>query len=339
MEILINGNNTPSRQDVSWDKSGQINAYSNTDARQLITKYAAEGGPNYDQTISSLIPADKQEQLLSRFSDSNSQARTVLGQAMASPLKTFLEYKGVMRKAFKVDPLAPGAVPIYDRDTEHIEASVIASQAAAHQTKIEGERIFVPVFQIAAHPTIKLLEVKIRRFNIIDRIQVRTRQFMQEAEDAAIINLLNTASTATNTEVQANVTSNGYIKRSDMINLKRQVEQHDLFTTSYFMSIYRFNDIAMWGRDEVDLITQKQLIDTGLLAKLHGLNIYVTKKMPKNTVFVTTDPDYLGVMPVYQDIEVIPADLPWQGLFGWLFIEILGLAVFNSKGCANMTCI
>jgi hypothetical protein len=123
-----------------------------------------------------------------------------------------------------------------------------------------------------------------------------------------------------------------------MIKLKREVEKWDLFTTSYFMSIYRFNDIAMWGNTEVDLITQKQLVDTGLLAKLHGLNIYVTKKIPKNNIYCVTDPDYLGVMPVYQDIEVIPADLPWQGLFGWLFIEILGAAVFNPKGIARLTC-
>lgn len=299
MELLIPQNAAVPA--ATFNKQGEVNAYNWQDAAKGIARYAAEK-PSYEQTLSDLIPQDQQEQLISRFADANGQARTLLGQAMASPLKTFLEYKGVMRRAFKVDPLAPGSIPVYDRDTENIQAGVIASQSAAAQTKIETDRVFVPIFQIAAHPTIKLMDVKTKRFNIIDRIQVRTRQFMQEAEDAALINLLDTASQQVNsTTLTADVVDNGYVKRSDMIKLKREVEKWDLFTTSYFMSIYRFNDIAMWGNTEVDLITQKQLVDTGLLAKLHGLNIYVTKKIPKNNIYCVTDPDYLGVMSVYQD--------------------------------------
>ena len=342
MEIISrNANSAPS--EVSWDKKGELNAYDRADAVKRLTKYAAEGQqqPSFEQSVSSMFSPDEQEQLVSRFGTSQN-ARMVIGQAMASPLKTFLEYRAVMRKAFRVDPLAAGALPVYDRDTENIEATVIASNSAANQTKIEGDRIIVPIFEIASNPTVKLREVKIRRFNIIDRIQVRTRQYIQEAEDAALINLLVKASTVKNTALVSatggtiSATNPGYIRRADMVKLKREIEKWDLFAQNYFMSIYRFNDIAMWGRDEVDILTQKQLVDTGLMAKLHGMNIYVTKKMPKNTILATTDPDYLGVMPIYQDIEVLPADLPWQSLFGWLFNEILGAAVFNPKGVAQL---
>ncbi len=93
----------------------------------------------------------------------------------------------------------------------------------------------------------------------------------------------------------------------------------------------------MWGRDELDILTQKQVIDTGLIAQLQGRNIYVTKKIPFNTVYCTSDPDYVGVMPVYQDIEVIPADLPWETSFGWVFTELIGLSIFNPKGVSKMT--
>lgn len=337
MEIIKrNPNATPS--EVSWDKKGELNAYDRADAIQRLVKYAAEGQqtPPFEQSVSSLFTPEEQEQLISRFGTSQN-ARMVIGQAMASPLKTFLEYRAVMRKAFRVDPLAAGALPVYDRDTENIEATVIASQSAANQTKIEGERIIVPIFEIASNPTVKLREVKIRRFNLIDRIQVRTRQFIQEAEDAALINLLNAASTVKNTVLTVSVAgSPGYIRRADLVKLKREVEKWDLFAQNYFFSIYRFNDIAQWGRDEVDILTQKQLVDTGLMAKLHGMNIYVTKKMHKNVIFATTDPDYLGVMPVYQDIEVLPADLPWQSSFGWLINSIIGAAVFNPKGVAKL---
>ena len=335
MQIVVKGQGFDKKADVSFDKSGQINAFDKNDTINRVAKYLTAGEqPSYDEKVSAMFSQDEQAQLINKFASPN--IRLAIGQAMASPLKTFLEYKGVMRKALAVDPLAPGAIPIYDRDTEEISAEAIASQSAITQTKIVGERIMVPVFEIASNPTIKLREVKIRRFNIIDRIQVRTRQFMQEAEDAMIINLLNAASTKVNSPTNVDTTTNGYIQRKDLVKLARQIEQHDLFAVSMFFSIYRYADIKQWGSTEVDLLTQKQIIDTGLVASLHGQNIYVTKKLPHNYVLCTSDPDYVGVMPVYQDIEVIPADLPWETSFGWAFTELIGASVFNPRGCSKL---
>lgn len=336
MQILNTGIGFDKRAEVQFGKDGHINAHNKADAMSRIASYlTAAEQPTYDERVSTLFTADEQNHLVNKFASPN--VRLAIGQAMASPLKTFLEYKGVMRRALKVDPMAPGAIPIYDRDTEEISAEAIASQSAITQTKIIGERVMVPVFEIAANPTIKLREVKIRRFNVIDRIQVRTRQFMQEAEDASIINLLNTASTLVNSQVKVDTTKNGYIQRKDLVQLAREIEQHDLFAVSMFFSIYRYADIKQWGTAELDLVTLKQVIDTGLVASLHGQNIYVTKKLAHNTVLCTSDPDYVGVMPVYQDIEVIPADLPWETAFGWAFTELIGMTVFNPRGVSKLT--
>jgi len=343
MQIINSGAGFDKKANVSFGKDGNINAHDRQDAMSRVAAYlTAAEQPSYDERVSNLFTDDEQSHLISKFASPN--VRLVIGQAMASPLKTFLEYKGVMRRALKVDPMAPGAVPIYDRDTEEISAEAIASQSAITQTKIVGERIMVPVFEIASNPTIKLREVKIRRFNIIDRIQVRTRQFMQEAEDTYIINLLNTAATLTNTAITVNTSSTGtganslgYIQRKDLVKLAREIEQHDLFAVSVFFSIYRYADIKQWGTTELDLVTMKQVIDTGLVASLHGQNIYVTKKLDHDTVLCTSDPDYVGVMPVYQDIEVIPADLPWETSFGWAFTELVGMTVFNPRGVSKLT--
>lgn len=336
MQILVKGKGFDKKADVSFDAKGQINSFDQNDTINRVSKYlTAAEQPSYNESVSGLFSQDEQDYLVKKFASPN--VRLVIGQAMASPLKTFLEYKGVMRRALKVDPLSPGAIPIYDRDTEEISAEAIASQSSITQTKIVGERIMIPVYEIAANPTIKLREVKIRRFNIIDRIQVRTRQFMQEAEDAAIINLLNTSSTLINTARNVDTSTLGYIQRKDLVTLAREIEQHDLFCVSLFFSIYRYADLKQWGKDELDILTQKQVIDTGLIASLHGQNIYVTKKIPHDVVLATSDPDYVGVFPVYQDIEVIPADLPWETSFGWAFTELIGASVFNPKGVAKIT--
>jgi len=322
--------------EVSFNKEGELDAYSKIDAIKKLTKYAAQGSqPSWDESVEKMFSPEEASTVMNRFGVSQN-ARTVLGQAMASPIKTYLEYMGVMRKAFKVDPLANGAVPMYDKDTEDLSAGIVASQGAATQIKYEGERYFVPILEIAANPTVKLREVKMRRFNVIDRIQVRTRQFVMETEDAMLISLLDQASIIKNAALPVTLGSDGYINRKDLVGLKREIEKWDLFGASYYMGIYRFNDIAMWNQSDVDILTQKQLVDTGLLARLHNMNIYVTKKIAKEVVYATATPDYVGVMPIYQDIEVLPADRPEQTLFGWVFVEYIGAAVTNAKGVAKM---
>lgn len=330
-----------------FDKSGEINAWDREDAIVKIAKYlqARDESPFEKEAVSPYYTESEQDYILKNF-DSR-QIRKALGQTMVSPLKTFLEYKGVMRRAFTIDKIATGAFVVYNRDTENITSDVIASQSAVSQVRISSEKIMIPLLEIAARPLVKLRDVKITRFNIIDRIQVRTRQFMQEQEDALLINLLDSASTVVNQLVKASVTSNepysgrglGYIRRQDLISLMAQVAQHDLFARNIFMSIYRYYDLLKWGRDEVDILTQRQLIDTGLIAQLAGVNIYVTKKIPRDVVYCTTDKEYLGVMAISQDIDVIPADEPAQTTFGWVFTELIGAAVFNPKGVAKLQVI
>ena len=46
------------------------------------------------------------------------------------------------------------------------------------------------------------------------------------------------------------------------------------------------------------------------------------------------DPEFVGVMPVRQDIEVLPADEPKRLSLGWVVSEIIGLAIVNPRGVA-----
>jgi hypothetical protein len=51
---------------------------------------------------------------------------------------------------------------------------------------------------------------------------------------------------------------------------------------------------------------------------------------PGNKVFVLADPEFVGVMPIRQDIQVIPADKPENLRLGWVIYEEIGVAVVNA---------
>src|SRR5271157_3201065 len=72
-----------------------------------------------------------------------------LAQSMVRPIRRSLDYQGIARRALVVEQLPQGALPDYN--------------------KVFGNRVTVPEFEIYQNPTIKISDVKRRRFNIIVR--------------------------------------------------------------------------------------------------------------------------------------------------------------------------
>jgi hypothetical protein len=78
----------------------------------------------------------------------------------------------------------------------------------------------------------------------------------------------------------------------------------------------------------------RELLLTGLLARLFGADIIVSKIVPPGTVYGCADKEFVGVMPVRMDIEVLPADQPLRLSLGWVVAEEIGIGIVNSRGVA-----
>lgn len=159
-------------------------------------------------------------------------------------------------------------------------------------------------------------------------------------EDANIFAALDTAATVEN--VAMDIADAGLLKR-DLANIKVEIDRWDLVTTKFFMNISEYNDILKWGSGggqgvsggEIDPVTQREILQTGLYARLWGADILVSKICPIGTCYGAADAEFLGVMPIRQDIEVMPADEPRQLKLGWVVSEIIGIGIVNPRGCAK----
>ena len=60
------------------------------------------------------------------------------------------------------------------------------------------------------------------------------------------------------------------------------------------------------------------MLQTGLFGHIWTADILISKKVPLDTVYVLADPEFVGVMPIRQDIQVIPADKPELLRLGWV---------------------
>jgi len=296
-----------------FNAQGDMNAASVKDALTTLAKYAS-------------------------ILEENQPANVALAQSMANPIRRNLDDEGIARRLLVIDPLGQGVNPNYDRDID-VAAVVVSSNGSGPESRVFGDRVTVPTFELYANPTVRISEVRRRRFNVIDRAVQKARQEIMAQEDANVFAAINNSATVENTA--QDISDGGLLKR-DLVEIKAQIDRWDLVTTKYYMNINEFNDILNWasgggqgpGGGEVDPVTQREILQTGLYAQIWGADIMVSKIVPPGTVFGAADPEFVGVMPIRQDIEVLPADEPKQLKLGWVVSEEIGIGIVNPRGTA-----
>jgi len=130
------------------------------------------------------------ESIISRLLQT-SEGRQRLAQSMAQPLRgPRMDYAGIARRAFTVQPLPEGALPIYEgvnetrRDDEnerYLDSVVVGKDAPNYPIRpratppgphaIQGRRILFPLFELSSNLTIPLTAIRERRFDLIERAQ------------------------------------------------------------------------------------------------------------------------------------------------------------------------
>jgi len=321
--------------------NGQLNASNYNDAIQSIVKLASILQDNQPSNASlagqpSLTNSDK-DNLISK-AILTQEGKVALAQAMANPIRRNLDYQGIARRVLVIDPLPQGALPVYDRDID-VAAVIVSSNGTAPESRVFSERITVPEFEVVCNPTVRIHEVRRRRFNVIDRAVQKARQEIMAQEDANIFAALDRASQVENTLVD--LADAGLTKR-DLSQIKVSIDAWDLVTSKFFMNIVEFNDILNWGSGggqgatggDVDPVTQREILHTGVYGHIWGAEILVSKIVPPGTVYGCADPDFVGVMPIRQDVEVLPCDEIRQLKLGWVVNEIIGIGIVNPRATA-----
>lgn len=260
------------------------------------------------------------------------EGRTALAQAMVEPIRRSLEYQAVGRKLLMVDELPQGALARYERDVAAI-AHVIARRGAVPDQIQEGEEILVPTFEIAANPTIRLSEIKARRFYIVDRAQIKAKEAIQKEEDTNIFNALIAAADNRGDQI---VTDMGSLTVASLNSAFRLIEQHDLVASKIVLHANRYADIRVFGKDFYDEATTREILTTGLYGHLWTADIHVSSRMDTGTVLVVSSPDTVGAFPIRQDITVLPADDPKKLRLGWVIYEEVGIVVINDYAISKI---
>lgn len=260
--------------------------------------------------------------------------RQRLAASMIQPLRRRRDYTSVGRKAFYVEQLPDGALPIYDKDAD-VAAYVIGEEGDNIVSVVKPKRVMFPLFEIAANPEIPLTEIKARRFDLIERSVDLGNSAIMAEEDKKIFSCMDAVcedATAPNKVI----TITGNLTSAALADGFAAIERHDLRVAHIFMNAKDFSDLRKWDRDTLDPDTQGDLLKTGILGGLWGAKIICSRMVEEGTIYVCTEPEFLGRMPVRTDLTILSADNPKARLIGFSMFEQLGIGLHNPYGIVKM---
>lgn len=280
-----------------------------------------------------MIDNELKEQIISRFIKTAS-GRQRLAASMIQPLRRRRDYSSVGRKAFWVDILPDGALPIYDKDAS-VTAYVVGEEGANIIAVQKPKRVMFPLFEIAANPEVQLTEVKARRFDLIERAVDLGKAEIQAEEDRKVFATMNAVASDATTPNPA-ITVTGNLTSNVMIDAMANIQRSDIRLANIFMNAKDYSDIMKWDRDVLDPVTQADLLKTGLMAKLWGANVIVSRIVAEGTVYMCGEPEFLGRIPVRTELTVLSADDPKNRLIGFSMFENLGIGAFNPSAIVKI---
>jgi len=253
--------------------------------------------------------------------------RQKLAASMIQPLRRRRDYTSVGRKAFYVEQLPDGALPIYDKDP-NITAYVVGEEGENIVAVAKPKRVLFPLFEIASNPEIQLTQIKERRFDVVERSVDLGKSEIQVEEDRKAFAVMD-ALAADPTNPNPDIPVTGNLTSNVLADAFANVQRTDIRVSNIFMNAKDYSDILKFDRDTLDINTQETLLKTGLMANIWGAKIIVSRIVPEGTVYVCGEPEFFGRIPVRTELTVLSADDPKQRLIGFSMFEQIGIGAHN----------
>lgn len=266
--------------------------------------------------------------------------RHTLAASMNQPLREFRDYVSVGRRALLTDELPDGALPYYDKDVE-TPAYVIGEEGQDVLAVAKGERVFVPLFEIATLVRIPATQIKQRRYDIQTRVKEKSQSEVIKVEDKKIFGLFSAIINANNAINAVIPVSQADITIDHLSQAMGLIERHgDNRAANVFMNpkwnqmLRKINSVD--NGYYIDFETSKQLMSVGYVGTVFGMQIHTSPAVPEDLIIVTGEPEFTGRIVESMPINVLPADNVELRQVGFSIAEQLGLLVHNPKSVAGI---
>lgn len=327
---------------------------------------------DYEEKLKDLPKLTKQAKAkrLEAILADTKNAMTRIGQGMIGPIQIRLRYEGIVRNVLVEDTLERGPLMPYDILDDMGRAYVLNStDSEVKITPFEGKQAFPQLFRIASFPRIRKEDLYYLRVNAVEYAQDETRQAIQKQEDARLIILLENAITDLGA-VRGNVAgrsdtigagqtggiatgiaagpsgavneqtvlvgAGNSLEPGDFYNAVTQIEINQLEASRILAHPADIRDLYTWDINVTGFRFKDEVFAGGKVTSFGEFQIQKSIIVPQGEIFLTADPEFVGVMPVMYSLDVEENHQVEQFYKGWVMDELIGMLVLNGRGLARI---
>lgn len=322
---------------------------------------------DYEEKLKDLPKLTKQaksKRLEAILSDKQNAMRRI-GQGMIGPIQIRLRYEGIVRNVLVEDTLERGPLMPYDILDDLGRAYVLNStDSEVKITPFEGKQAFPQLFRIASFPRIRKEDLYYLRVNAVEYAQDETRQAIQKQEDARLVLLLEAAitrlasvrtsgvvGTAPTGGVRTGITAGpgvapneqtvligagNPLEPQDFYNAVAQIEINQLEASRVLAHPADVRDLYTWDINVTGFRFKDEVFAGGRITTFGEFQIQRSVIIPQGEVFLSADPEFVGVMPVMYSLDVEENHQVEQFYKGWVMDELIGMLVLNERGLARI---
>jgi hypothetical protein len=287
-----------------------------------------------------------------------------IGQGMIGPIQIRLRYEGITRNVLIEDTLERGPLMPYDILDDLGRAYILNStDSEVKITPFEGKQATPQLFRIASFPRIRKEDLYFLRVNAVEYAQDETRQAIQKQEDARLVLLLEEAITDLSTARTAGTIGTGPtggvatgiaappagsneqtvvigagnpLEPGDFYNAVAMIEINQLEAKRVLAHPIDIRDMYTWDINVTGFRFKDEVFAGGKITSFGEFQVQKSVIIPQGEVFLTADPEFVGVFPVMYSLDVEENHDVETFYKGWVMDELVGMLVLNPRGIARI---
>lgn len=210
--------------------------------------------------------------------------------------------------------------------------------------QIEGDGVNVGIITISTDDTtINLKRLLVQKYNYLERVKELSTQAIVKAEDTKILDLTeklimgNGTVKAPENIKQVVTVADTLLSKNHLVMLKKCLSQHDIPLKAFVMNQIRIDDILIWATNEIDQLTQREILESGAKYSIWGdVKLIPSRVVKPNNVYAYSDPTFVGRMPILKDLTVKLTETVNKLEQGLFMFEFLGIYMASQKAVAKL---
>lgn len=320
----------------TYNAAGEVNAYTRREANERVGSSFAQQG-TFRRRASAQEREARARKIQAAMNDPSGRGIHLVGKELALPIKEILDYEGWARQVLRVRSLGQAELFRIPKDVR-ATAWTVGQDGQVLESRLRGRYIQPPEFKIAANVTVDLADILQVNYDILERAQDTARQEIQLEEDKRCVEVLDAAAQTFNS-----VTSFGSVGPAALEAIRYQVERHRLRVDKFLINRNEVSDIVTTMAASLDPVSQRELNLSGYIGNFMGARFFtaagqgVQEVVPSGTIYAVTAPDSLGELAERIPLFADPFNKYGFGetVKGWMFVEMIGMAIANSRAVAK----